>query len=669
MELDFIDVAAAKKKQFESRGIRSVEDLLQFLPRKYKDYSKITGILPGDQVSCFYANVQQVRIEQGSKVTFITAVCTEPNTNVRIYVRWFNMRWAYNRLKLFERQTVVIAGKVEYSEQYHTYSVNNPEVFDFVKQGLGIYPVYKSVPGMSYDYLTKKMAEAIRVGILDSENLPVDIVQDANQITMPVALRYIHKPTTMEEVEKGQNRILFNDLIYFAVQNELNATNISAGSQYNVKSRELVNSIISELPFSLTADQHKAVFDMIELAENGRRINALLQADVGAGKTEVVLLVAAAMVDSGYQVAIMAPTQVLAKQHFESFTEQLATHGVKIGFLYSGMKKKERAAELERIASGETQVVIGTHSCIADDVVYHDLALTVVDEEHKFGVQQRGKIIEKGARGVHNVTMSATPIPRSLAQVVYGDSIQLFTINTMPEGRKPVITGINRNQDKLFRFLISQIKEGHQAYVVCPLIEASEKIPGLLSVDEVSAIYRKTLEPHGIRIETLTGRDSKERTEQVISDFKAGNTDILISTTVIEVGVNVPNATVMVISNAERFGLSGLHQLRGRVGRGKAQSYCALRSDASDEKAMARLNAMCSTTSGFEIAEADLKLRGAGDFLGTQQSGENKYVSLMIANPDMYQKCKGYAKELIQRGFKCCKMMQQIKSERDENVD
>lgn len=668
MDLESLNVNAAKKKQFESRGIYTVEDLLQFLPRKYKDYSKITGILPSDQVSCFYAHVQQVKIEQGKKVTFITALCTIDGSNARVYVRWFNMAWAFRKLKELERQMVIVIGKVEYSEQYHCYSVNNPEAFD-IKNVLGIYPVYKSIPGMSYEYLLKKMHEAISVGILGSENLPIDIIDRANQVSMPAALRYIHKPTTQREIEIGQNRILFNDLIHFAVHNELNATNISSGSQYNVKSKVLVNSIVEALPFKLTTDQSKAVDELIALAQDGRRINALIQGDVGCGKTMCSLLIAAAMADSGYQSVIMAPTQVLAKQHFETFKDILDQHGICVEFIYSGMKKSERNAALKRIESGEAQIVIGTHACIADDVVYHDLALTVVDEEHKFGVQQRAKIVEKAQRGVHSITMSATPIPRSLAQVIYGDSIQLQTITTMPEGRKPVITGITRDEGKLMRFLCREVKAGHQIYVVCPLIEASEKTPDLHSVEEVSAEYQKELGPLGIKIATLTGRDDKAHTEEVLSAFKAGDYDILIATTVIEVGVNVPNATVMVISNAERFGLAGLHQLRGRVGRSSLQSYCVLRSDTYDEKAMSRLNVMCQTTNGFEIAEADLKLRGAGDFLGTQQSGENKYVSLMIANQALYQECRKYAKELINRGFNCCKMMQQIQEERSGSDD
>ena len=296
--------------------------------------------------------------------------------------------------------------------------------------------------------------------------------------------------------------------------------------------------------------------------------------------------------------------------------------------------------------------------------MYKDLALTIVDEEHRFGVKQRAAIIEKAAKGVHSITMSATPIPRSLAQVVYGDEIQLHTIKTMPSGRKPVKTRVFKKQLGNMKFILKEVQAGHQAYVVCPMIETNEKAPELKSVEVVSKEYKDFLEPYGVRIATLTGKTTAEETEETINKFKNSEIDVLIATTVIEVGVNVPNATVMVITNAERFGLSSLHQLRGRVGRSDLQSYCILQSEDETEKGLARLQVMCDTTDGFKIAEADLQQRGAGDLLGTQQSGDNKYVSLMIANPERYQDALTAAKELIRRGKDCCPMMEQIMEER-----
>lgn len=663
MELAEINVTAAKKKQFQTKDINTVEDLLHYFPRRYNDFSRLTGILPPDQISVFQAKVQYVQSKMGGKMPYILAKCQDLATRRDVYVRWFNCSWMMGRLRSFEGEVVTIIGKVEGFEGSNSLNVNQPQVFDIVNC-LKIYPVYSAIKGMSQDYLTAKIADALQTDAVNEETLPDDILAKAKQISTKNEIAYLHNPKTMQEVELGQRRVLFDDLLYFAIHSTLNEKNVSAGSQYNIKTLNLMNKIEDNLPFHLTMDQRAAVDHMVDKAVHGVRINALLVGDVSSGKTITTTLVAAGMIGSGYQVAMMAPTQVLAKQHYETLMEYFEPYGVKIAYLQSGMKKKERSQILAQIASGEAQFVVGTHACIASDVVYKKLALTIVDEEHKFGVKQRAAIVEKASEGVHSITMSATPIPRSLAQVLYGDAIQMETIRTMPSGRKPVITGINRDEQKLMNFLRKEVKRGHQAYVVCPLIDPSDKVEGVASVEEVSDKFRKELGPDGVRIATLTGRDDTEYVEDTISKFKGGEYDVLISTTVIEVGVNVPNATMMIITNAERFGLSSLHQLRGRVGRSHLQSYCVLLSDVMEGRGLDRLNAMCQTNNGFEIAEIDLKLRGAGDFLGTQQSGVNKYVQLMLNNPEEYKECKVYASELIDRGPDCCAMMQKITEER-----
>ncbi len=667
MDLSVLNVSAAKKKQFATKGIYTAEDLLSFIPRRYKDYSRITGVLPRDQVSCVKAIVKSVSTGGGKKTSYVIASCVEESSGKKLSVFWFNQSWIYRKLGIYTGQTVVVVGKIEYNEQYDNYSVSQPEAFDFAQNALGVYPVYRAIAGMSTDYLTDKMSKALALGRLESENIPEDIVARENELPMPTALQYIHSPKSMREAEQGMDRILLNDLLYFSLHNELNKGEVSRGSQYNVKTLQLMNAIRAALPYKLTADQETATNEMVKTARDGRRLHCLLVGDVGAGKTTPAALLAAAFIGSGYQVVMMAPTQVLAKQHLDTMRELFEPHGVTIAYLDSTLKAKERKDALAQIASGKAKLVIGTHACIGRDVEYNKLALTIVDEEHKFGVKQRAAIIEKAAVGVHSITMSATPIPRSLAQVMYGDDIQLHTIRTMPEGRKPVITGISRDKGKLLRFLVKEVRRGHQAYVVCPMIDPNENLPDVKSVEEVREEYCSVLDALGVRVETLTGRDSKEVTEDVIGRFKAGQIDVLIATTVIEVGVNVPNATMMIISNAERFGLSGLHQLRGRVGRSSLQSFCVLQSDAEDEKALARLNTMCRTTDGFEIAEEDLKLRGTGDFLGTRQSGENKYVALMLTNPDRYKTAVRLAKEIIDRGLDCCALGRQVEEERSNN--
>ena len=668
MVLDVLGVTPKKKKQFESRGINSVEDLLQYLPKAYRDYRSFTGILPHDQVSVLLGTVVFCERRAGNGRQFVTAICRIEPLNLELTVRWFNMHWVYQEIKsLADRhEKVIIAGKVDFDSRYG-YGLNQPEVFEaYNEKLLRIYPVYRSISGMSSSYLEDMMHKAISVGLADSEILPRDILDAAGEAGMPAALRFIHMPNTMEEAEQGRSRILFNDLLYFAIQNELNRNEVSAGSQYNIKTRSLLKKIMESLPFSLTQDQEKAVREMLSYAEAGRRINALVQGDVGCGKTIICTLMAAAFADSGYQSVIMAPTQVLARQHYDSISSMLAPFGIRTAFLDSSLKKRERDEVLQEIGNGSAQIIIGTHSCVGKDVVYKDLALAVVDEEHRFGVKQRTAIVEKAAKGVHSITMSATPIPRSLAQVIYGDNIQLHTVRSMPNGRKAVKTRVFRNQTGNMKFVLKEVQAGHQAYVVCPMIENNEKVPGVKSVDQITKEYREFLEPQGVRIGSLTGKTSKEETSEIINSFKDGKIDVLIATTVIEVGVNVPNATVMIITNAERFGLSSLHQLRGRVGRGDLQSYCVLQSDDESPKGLARLQVLCDTTDGFQIAEADLAQRGAGDLLGTQQSGENKYVALMIANPDRYQYAIQVAKELILRGNDCCPMMDRITAERSQ---
>ena len=668
MELEAIGVKPQKKKQFESRGIASVEDLLQYLPRTYKDYRAVTGVLPHDQISVLVGTVLSCERRPGNGKQFVTATCRIEPQNLNLTVRWFNMHWIFQKIKdlASRHEKVIIAGKLDFDSRYG-YGLNQPEIFEpYREQILRIYPVYRSINGMAASYLEEVMHKALSIGLTSSEILPRDILASAGEVSMPVALRCIHMPNTMEEIEQGRSRILFNDLLYFAIHNELNRNEVSAGSQYNIKTRSLLGKIVTSLPFFLTADQSKAVEEMLINAEDGRRINALIQGDVGCGKTIICILMAAAFADNGYQAVIMAPTQVLAKQHYEAISAMLDPYGIRTAYLDSSFKKKDRDCVLKDIADGTAQIIIGTQSCIGKDVVYKDLALAVVDEEHRFGVKQRTAIIEKASRGVHSITMSATPIPRSLAQVIYGDNIQLHTIRSMPNGRKPVKTRVFRNQTGNMKFVLKEVQAGHQSYVVCPMIEKNEKIPNVKSVEQISKEYEDFLGPLGVKVGSLTGRNSKEEAEEIIIRFKEGEIDVLIATSVIEVGVNVPNATVMIITNAERFGLSSLHQLRGRVGRNSLQSYCVLQSEDESPKGLARLQVMCKTTDGFQIAEADLSQRGAGDLLGTQQSGDNKYVALMIANPEKYRYTVQIAKELIQRGRDCCPMMERIYAERKD---
>lgn len=667
MELKAIGVTTQKEKQFMSRGIDSVEALAAYLPSKYKDFTKLTGLVAPPGISCLAVHVESLRRYDG-KATMYMLFCTVIPTGERLNIQFFNQHWIYSRLAGCVNRDVLVAGRAVYNEKYNNFTISSPDLFEpNIKEGMKMYPVYRKVHGMSNDYLTEKIQAAISMPDATEETCPRDIIQRYGQVSRKVALNLLHFPRDMNDVAAGQRRILFDDLLYFALHNVWAERTSSKGSPFNVKTLKSYNAICNSLPFQLTADQSAAINGMVSHIRSGLRLNALLQGDVGCGKSIVAFILMAIMADSGYQSILMAPTQVLARQHYDDLMKLMAPLGHRVAFLGGGeMKASEKKRLLAQIKNGDVDIIVGTHAVIGKSVEYARLGLVIADEEHRFGVIQRASLVEKAQGGVHSITMSATPIPRSLAQVVYGDTVQLYTIKTMPVGRLPVMTGIAKGREKIYRFIISQSRKGMQTYVVCPMIDKNESLEGVKSVEEISAEYRTALEPYGIRIATLTGRDNKEQTENIISTFRDGQIDVLIATTVIEVGVNVPRASTIVITNAERFGLSTLHQLRGRVGRGQWQSYCVLESETQTDTGRQRLDVMCATTDGFKIAEEDLKIRGAGDFLGTQQSGDNKYMTLMLAYPEQYQQARAIANELLDRGDDCCPLVARVVQEQKE---
>ena len=378
-------------------------------------------------------------------------------------------------------------------------------------------------------------------------------------------------------------------------------------------------------------------------AKSGGRHCAALCRDVGCGKTVVAQIAALGMAMNGYQCAVMCPTLVLAEQHFADFTKFLARFGLSAVFLHGGMKIREEKKALAAIQSGEADVIVGTHSIFADKVKYKKLGLVIVDEEHRFGVEQRDGLKQKAKDGVHNISMSATPIPRTLATTLYGEGTEIINIHTMPAGRKPVKTIVWSNENTCMESVYKQIKQGHQCYIICPLIEDSdsETLAGVESVETTAQNLKAWFAKYpGVRIETISGDMKAKDVQAGIEAFAAGNADILISTTIVEVGVNIPNSTVIVIKNAERFGLAQLHQLRGRVGRSSYQSYCVL---LSQDKENERLQTMASTTDGFKIAEKDLELRGTGQILGVKQSGKDVYMEMMLKYPKLYKEIRTQA--------------------------
>lgn len=647
MNLSELGIQAAKIRQFTQKGIMTAEDLVRYLPRKYMDFTRVTGIRPETETSCVLLKVQAVQAYDRT-TPVLQASCKILPNGEPIKVTWFHQNYLYHKIYNLIDHEVFAAGKIKWNDNFKNYEMASPEVFEPDNPGCRrIKPIYTKIKGMSEDYLTTYIAAALRIDAAMGDVYPREIVSKYSALSTAEALRMLHNPASMDEISAAQDRLIGDDLLYFAACNEWSHRNSAIGSPFPIKTLKLYNDILRDLPYELTEDQAKAVEGMSALVRDGKRINALVQGDVGCGKTIVAMLMMSMFTGSGYQAVLMAPTQVLARQHYEDAVKLFGKHGVVVEYLGTDLKAKEKKAALQRIETGQAQIIIGTHSVLGSAVKYSALALTIADEEHRFGVTQREALVEKAAAGVHSITMSATPIPRSLAQVIYGNAVELFSIVTMPNGRKPVITGFAGTREKLFSYIEKQAEKGLQTYVVCPMIDRNEDMTGVKSVDEISEEFTRALSGRGVRIDTLTGKDKKERTEEVLGKFRAGEIDVLISTSVIEVGVNVPTATTMVIINAERFGLASLHQLRGRVGRGDYQSCCVLDAANANEAGKRRLTALVNSASGFDIAKEDLRLRGAGDFIGTRQSGENKMLALMLAYPERYALAQELAVTLI----------------------
>ena len=507
-----------------------------------------------------------------------------------------------------------------------------------------IYTAYEKIRGISESNFERIINDCLEHATIP-DKVPRELLHKYNLIPKDEAIREMHKPSSVEQIKRAKYRLNMDDLLYFALQLEEKNRNLPAGSAYGIHSLAITTKIIENLPFQLTKDQKSAYEELVNRIRSGKRLNALIQGDVGCGKTILAFLLMFVMADNGFQSVLLAPTQVLASQHYNELKEMAAQYDIDVVYIANGLKKKEREAILKSIEDGSALMIVGTHSVLSKEVKFHDLGLSITDEEHRFGVLQREEITTKAKAGMHTVTMSATPIPRSLSDVLLSTT-EVFNIQSMPNGRKPIQTAICASQNTIFQFIKKEIEKGHQAYVVCPLIEDKQGVmEGILSVEQTYTEYANVFGKNAVAV--LNGKMKEDETEKVIRSFKNGEIKILVSTTVVEVGVNVPNATVIVINNAERFGLASLHQLRGRVGRGNSLGYCILNSVHKNNK---RLLALCKYKNGFQIAEADYALRGCGNILGTEQSGSNYYVELSMRYPDLFSELQKYAKKYMDTG-------------------
>ncbi len=650
MEMKSIGVTPAKEKQFAKKGVFTPEDVIKKLtPRSFLDISKLTGVLPEDKLSCIEVIGKNIRESYG-RISTLRFFGVIKDTEEKITVTFFNQSYKHAELSKYIGKTFILVGHLNYNFAFQTYECQSPVAIGLSGSMPPVKPVYPKVPGMSEEYLIDKIKKAWEMRCVPPELFTAKTREGFKILSIEDMYRNLHFPKTIMEASAAKEQLQLYEFINFAYKVERSSRNAAVYSPFQITTKALKDKVLKESGFEPTEGQAKCLKEIEELIQSGRRLNGIVLANVGAGKTFLCQLVVADIIGGGGQAVVMAPTSALAKQHFSDFKELFEPLGIHIAFLASDTKGKEKKKVLEEIRSGAARIVTGTHSLISDDVIYKDLRLAVIDEEQRFGVEQKDKLINKGQPGCHSLMLTATPIPKTLTAVLHGN-IQQYEIHSMPKGRLPILTGVAKAQggmtarERTARFICKQVQAGHQAYIVCPMIEDNDSMDGVLSIEEASGVYHGLLDPYGVKIETLTGRDKKEDIDAVMQRFKDGDVDVLLCTTVVEVGINNPNATVMVIENAERFGLSQLHQLRGRVGRSNIQTYCVLISQGGEENP--RLKALCESGDGFYLAEKDLDLRGGGDIVGNRQSGGNRMIGLIMENREMYEKARKIANYLL----------------------
>ena len=634
----------------KKRKMETVEDVCQLFPSKYYDFSFISPLNTNrlDKNHAFVCKLVSYELKKQSSIYIVRCTLHDIYTQNELCVSWFGTTEMYNVLKKDYNpgDTCFIGGKLKASNKKNLFFMSNPIIFKKYdgESDCHIYTAYEKIRGISESNFERIINDCLEHATIP-DKVPRELLHKYNLMSKDEAIREMHKPSSVEGVKKAKYRLNIDDLLYFALQLEEKKRNLPAGSVYGIHSLAITTKIIKNLPFQLTKDQKSAYEELVNRIRSGKRLNALIQGDVGCGKTILAFLLMFVMADNGFQSVLLAPTQVLASQHYNELKEMAAQYNIDVVYIANGLKKKEREAILKSIEDGSALMIVGTHSVLSKEVKFHDLGLSITDEEHRFGVLQREEITTKAKAGMHTVTMSATPIPRSLSDVLLSTT-EVFNIQSMPNGRKPIQTAICASQNTIFQFIKKEIEKGHQAYVVCPLIEDKQGVmEGILSVEQTYTEYANIFGKNAVAV--LNGKMNEDETEKVIRSFKNGEIKILVSTTVVEVGVNVSNATVIVINNAERFGLASLHQLRGRVGRGNSQGYCILNSVHKNNK---RLLALCKYKNGFQIAESDYALRGSGNILGTEQSGSNYYVELSMKYPDLFSELQKYAKKYMDTG-------------------
>lgn len=631
MQLKYLKGIGPKRAElFSKLGISTVQDLLFTYPRDYEDRTKIFKIEETDAeqicsvVATIITPIKEQRVRTG---LLIYKFVIEDDENATMTITLFNQKYTAERLK--EGEKYLFYGRVNvnfFGKEMTSPSIEKAD--DTETLNGKILPVYNLTAGISQKLFRLAAENALKlIPEHIEEFLPQDLRKKHNIAHIRFALEYIHKPNDFFQLETARRRFVFEELLILQIGLfELKKRNRGATGVILNKKTDL-NEVYNKLPFILTNAQKRAIKEGFSDMQGTVPMNRLLQGDVGCGKTVVAAILGYFAIKNGCQVCIMAPTEILANQHFNSIKALMSEFDIECGLLIGGLPEKEKKIVIEKIKTGEIKFVIGTHSLIEDRVEFSNLALVITDEQHRFGVRQRAMLTQKG-NNPHTLVMSATPIPRTLALIVYGD-LDISVIDELPPGRKKINTFLidDNKRDDLYNFVEKEMKKGSQAYIVCPLIEENDKLE-LKAVEEFSKEIKEKYF-NDINIAFLHGRLKSKEKERIMNEFSQNLISILVSTTVIEVGVDVPNATIMVVENAERFGLSQLHQLRGRVGRSDIKSYCFLVSNSKSPLTKERLTVMTETNDGFKISEKDLELRGPGNFFGERQHG---LPPLKIAN-------------------------------------
>ena len=612
-------IGPTKAKQFANLNIFTLGDLICHFPRGYEDRTKLLPIekLEPDVPACFRAMVMNTprtaHIRKGLDLTKVQVA----DTTGRLNLTFFNNKYVSEQLQ-YGRE-YIFYGAV--SGDFIGYNMTNPVFEALDSQPITtrrVLPIYPLTAGLSNAAVLKAVRQALAVCDTPPEIIPEAVRREYGILGADRAYTAIHEPASMAEAELAKKRLIFEEFFVFSAGLSLMRASRAEKRSEPFRNLEL-QPFLASLPFALTGAQRGAIEEIVADFARGTPMNRLVQGDVGSGKTMVAAAAAYLTVNNGRQAALMAPTEILAEQHHQSLSRLFAPLGIRAALLTGSLTPKEKRLVREKIAAGEADLVIGTHALLSDTTTFHDLGLVIADEQHRFGVAQRSKLSSKGS-DPHLLVMSATPIPRTLALLMYGD-LDVSIINELPPGREEVDTFLvgESYRARINAFIRKQVGEGHQCFVVCPAVEESEDL-GIKAATVWAETLQKTVFPD-LRIALLHGQMKAQEKEEAMASFARGEADVMVATTVIEVGVDVPNATLMVIEDADRFGLSQLHQLRGRVGRGKAKSYCILTSHNKNPETLQRLKALCKTTDGFKIAEEDLALRGPGDFFGSRQSG------------------------------------------------